>query len=96
MAPLPEGTTHGQYLAVCSALFFWHRGHGYEVILTGESFNDVYLYVDGLLIVLCCSLSCCASRTLPADQLAFKCFTLGRDAAAMVALGYPGEIQDEQ
>ena len=33
---------------------------------------------------------------LPADQLAFKCLTLGLAAVAMVALRYPGEIRDEQ
>ena len=33
---------------------------------------------------------------LAEDQLASKGFTVGLAAAAMVALGYPGEIQDEQ
>ena len=31
-----------------------------------------------------------------ADQLAFKCFTLGLAVAAMVVLVHSGEFQDEQ
>ena len=51
---------------------------------------DWLLTIPLLLVELLCVMD------LPADQLASKGFTLGLAAAAMVALGYPGEIQDDQ
>jgi len=67
----------------------------YEVTLTGEPFNDAYRYVDWLLTVPLLLIELLCVMDLPADELASKGFTLGVASAAMVALGYPGEIQDD-
>ena len=56
-----------------------------EVTLTGESFNDAYCYVDGLLLAPLFLIELLCVMDLPADQLASKGFTLGLAAAAMGA-----------
>jgi bacteriorhodopsin len=150
MAPLPEGTTYGQWLAVYNALSFGIAGMGsatiflwlqmpqvlkkyrtalaisglvtaiatyhyirifnswvgafevsnahskdYTVKLSGAPFNDAYRYVDWLLTVPLLLIELLCVMDLPADELKSKGFTLGVASAAMVALGYPGEIQDD-
>merc|ERR1712117_300350 len=59
-----------------------HNGGNYMVRLTGAPFNDAYRYVDWLM-------------TLPEAQTKSLSWSLGVASAVMVALGYPGEIQDD-
>jgi len=151
MAPLPEGISYGQWLAVYNALSFGIAGMGscmifawlqipnvrkqyrtalvitglvvaiatyhyvrifnswvaafnvsnkatsgdYEVTLSGEPFNDAYRYVDWLLTVPLLLIELILVMGLPADQTASMGWKLGVSSALMVALGYPGEIQDD-
>jgi len=151
MAPLPEGVTYGQWLAVYNALSFgiaamgscmifvwlqlgnvkkqyrtaliitglvvaiatyhyvrifnsWNAafdvtnggGQGeYKVSLTGAPFNDAYRYVDWLLTVPLLLIELILVMQLPAEETASLGWKLGVSSALMVALGYPGEIQDD-
>merc|ERR1711920_1163047 len=126
MAPLPDGVTYGQWLAVYNALsfgiagmgaatiFFWiemgsmHKKFRTALIITGlvtaiatyhygpifNSFNDAYRYVDWLLTVPLLLIELILVMGLPAAETASLSWQLGVSSAAMVALGYPGEIQD--
>jgi bacteriorhodopsin len=67
----------------------------YTVELTGEPFNDAYRYVDWLLTVPLLLIELILVMGLPADQTYSMSWTLGLASALMVALGYPGEIQDK-
>merc|ERR1712025_342506 len=67
----------------------------YEVTLTGQPFNDAYRYVDWLLTVPLLLIELILVMGLPADQTRSLSWTLGISSALMVALGYPGEIQDD-
>merc|ERR1711988_1224144 len=67
----------------------------YEVTLSGEPFNDAYRYVDWLLTVPLLLIELILVMGLPADQTASLGWKLGVSSALMVALGYPGEIQDD-
>merc|ERR1712083_932467 len=58
-------------------------GGAYKVTVSGAPFNDAYRYVDWLLTV---------PLLLIELILVWK---LGLASAVMVALGYPGEIQDD-
>jgi len=151
MAPLPEGISYGQWLAVYNALSFGIAGMGscmifvwlqlpsvkkqyrtaliitglvvaiatyhyvrifnswvaafnvsnngttgaYEVTLSGEPFNDAYRYVDWLLTVPLLLIELILVMGLPAEQTADLAWKLGVSSGLMVALGYPGEIQDD-
>jgi bacteriorhodopsin len=153
MAPLPEGVTYGQWLAVYNALSFGIAGMGsamvfvwlqlanvkkqyrtaliitglvvaiatyhyvrifnswnaafnvsngggesttdYVVTLSGAPFNDAYRYVDWLLTVPLLLIELILVMGLPADETASMAWKLGLSSALMVALGYPGEIQDD-
>jgi len=66
----------------------------YTVALTGQPFNDAYRYVDWLLTVPLLLIELILVMKLPADQTASMGWKLGVSSALMVALGYPGEIQD--
>jgi len=68
--------------------------NGYTVSLTGAPFNDAYRYVDWLLTVPLLLIELILVMGLPAEETTSKCWRLGVASAAMVALGYPGEIQD--
>jgi len=150
MAPLPEGVSYGQWLAVYNALsfgiagmgaatiFFWlqianvnkkyrtaltitglvtaiatyhyvrifnswvgafavnadYKGE-FQVSLSGQPFNDAYRYVDWLLTVPLLLIELILVMGLPADQTRSLSWTLGVSSGLMVALGYPGEIQDD-
>merc|ERR1712088_729877 len=63
-------------------------GSEYQVFLTGQPFNDAYRYVDWVLTVPLLLIE------LTAEETVTKCGNLGVASAIMVALGYPGEIQD--
>jgi len=67
---------------------------GYLVTLTGQPFNDAYRYVDWLLTVPLLLIELILVMGLPAEETASKTWSLGAASAAMVALGYPGEIQN--
>jgi len=66
----------------------------YAVGLTGAPFNDAYRYVDWILTVPLLLIELILVMGLPAAETASKSWTLGVASAVMVALGYPGEIQD--
>merc|ERR1712122_136952 len=67
---------------------------GYVVSLTGAPFNDAYRYVDWVLTVPLLLIELILVMGLPAEETVSKSWKLGVASAAMVALGYPGEIQD--
>merc|ERR1712156_1263198 len=66
----------------------------YVVSLTGAPFNDAYRYVDWVLTVPLLLIELILVMGLPAEETVSKSWKLGVASAAMVALGYPGEIQD--
>merc|ERR1712070_50785 len=67
----------------------------YTVTNSGSPFNDAYRYVDWLLTVPLLLIELILVMGLPADQTASMGWKLGVSSALMVALGYPGEIQDD-
>merc|ERR1711908_35948 len=70
------------------------NGGDYTVALTGTPFNDAYRYVDWLLTVPLLLIELILVMGLPAAETASLSWQLGVSSAVMVALGYPGEIQD--
>merc|ERR1712232_160627 len=71
------------------------KGGDYSVALSGAPFNDAYRYVDWLLTVPLLLIELILVMKLPVDQTVSMSWNLGLASAAMVALGYPGEIQDD-
>merc|ERR1712124_2901 len=71
------------------------KANDYAVQLTGAPFNDAYRYVDWLLTVPLLLIELILVMGLPADQTRSLSWSLGVSSALMVALGYPGEIQDD-
>jgi bacteriorhodopsin len=71
------------------------NGSAYEVSLTGAPFNDAYRYVDWLLTVPLLLIELILVMGLPAEQTASLSWQMGLASAVMVALGYPGEVQDD-
>merc|ERR1719456_1527548 len=67
---------------------------GYDVTLTGDPFNDAYRYVDWLLTVPLLLIELILVMGLPAEETFSKSWRLGAASALMVALGYPGEVQN--
>merc|ERR1712139_213726 len=67
----------------------------YTVTLTGEPFNDAYRYVDWLLTVPLLLIELILVMGMSAEETADMGWKLGVSSALMVALGYPGEIQDD-
>jgi bacteriorhodopsin len=67
----------------------------YVVKLTGEPFNDAYRYVDWILTVPLLLIELILVMGLPAKETVGKSWSLGIASAIMVALGYPGEIQED-
>jgi len=72
-----------------------HDGGDYGVKLTGAPFNDAYRYVDWLLTVPLLLIELILVMKLPAEQTRSLSWSLGAASALMVALGYPGEIQED-
>merc|ERR1712012_362674 len=66
----------------------------YMGTLTGAPFNDAYRYVDWLLTVPLLLIELILVMKLPKSQTVDLAWKLGVASAVMVALGYPGEIQD--
>lgn len=67
----------------------------YTVKINGQPFNDAYRYVDWLLTVPLLLIELILVMKLPAEQTASMSWTLGTASAIMVALGYPGEVQND-
>merc|ERR1712187_207923 len=70
-------------------------GATYTVTPSGNPFNDAYRYVDWLLTVPLLLIELILVMKLPRAETVALSWNLGVASAAMVALGYPGEIQDE-
>jgi len=70
-------------------------GGDYAVTLTGLPFNDAYRYVDWLLTVPLLLIELILVMKLPKEETSGLIWKLGLASAVMVALGYPGEIQDD-
>jgi len=64
------------------------------VTLSGAPFNDAYRYVDWILTVPLLLIELILVMGLEPSQTVCLSWTLGLASAVMVALGYPGEIQD--
>jgi len=71
------------------------NGGEYSVAVSGAPFNDAYRYVDWLLTVPLLLIELILVMKLPSSQTVSLCWQLGLASAIMVALGYPGEIQDD-
>ncbi|CAE8616455.1 unnamed protein product [Polarella glacialis] len=69
-------------------------GGDYTVKLTGAPFNDGYRYVDWLLTVPLLLIELILVMKLPQAETVSLSWKLGLASALMVALGYPGEIQE--
>jgi len=67
---------------------------GYDVKLSGQPFNDAYRYVDWLLTVPLLLIELVLVMGLSPEETSRKAWTLGAGSALMVALGYPGEVQN--
>merc|ERR1711915_181393 len=60
--------------------------------LTGIPFNDAYRYMDWLLTVPMLLMEIVLVMKLSSQEATAKCCTLGVSSAAMIILGYPGEL----
>jgi len=67
----------------------------YAVTLSGQPFNDAYRYVDWLLTVPLLLIELILVMKLPAAETVSLSWKLGTASAIMVALGYPGEVQND-
>jgi len=70
-------------------------GGDYTVTTSGNPFNDAYRYVDWLLTVPLLLIELILVMKLPREETVSLSWKLGVASAVMVALGYPGEIQDD-
>merc|ERR1712066_495456 len=70
-------------------------GGDYSVAVSGAPFNDAYRYVDWLLTVPLLLIELILVMKLPKEETVALSWKLGLASAVMVALGYPGEIQDD-
>ncbi|CAE8606539.1 unnamed protein product [Polarella glacialis] len=70
-------------------------GGDYTVQLTGSPFNDGYRYVDWLLTVPLLLIELILVMKLPQAETVSLSTKLGLASTLMVALGYPGEIQED-
>jgi len=70
-------------------------GADYSVAVSGTPFNDAYRYVDWLLTVPLLLIELILVMKLPKAETVELGWKLGVASAVMVALGYPGEIQDD-
>jgi bacteriorhodopsin len=71
------------------------NGGDYVVTLSGTPFNDAYRYVDWLLTVPLLLIELILVMKLPKSETVELSWNLGLASALMIALGYPGEIQDD-
>merc|ERR1711904_687774 len=66
----------------------------YAVSLSGVPFNDAYRYVDWLLTVPLLLIELILVMQLPSNEATGKMWKLGVTSALMVAVGYLGEVRD--
>merc|ERR1712151_744793 len=69
-------------------------GGDYSVAVSGAPFNDAYRYVDWLLTVPLLLIELILVMKLPKEETVKLSWNLGVASAVMVAIGYPGEIQE--
>merc|ERR1719498_1354869 len=67
-------------------------GADVDPILTGVPFNDAYRYMDWLLTVPLLLLEIIFCMNLSPQETSAQAWTLGFASAAMIAIGYPGEL----
>jgi len=60
--------------------------------MTGKPFNDAYRYMDWLLTVPMLLIEIIFCMKLSDDEMGSLAWSLGTAAAAMIVLGYPGEL----
>ena len=70
-------------------------GSDYNVTTSGAPFNDAYRYVDWLLTVPLLLIELILVMKMTKKETVVLSWTLGLASAAMVGLGYPGEIQEK-
>jgi len=70
--------------------YAWNAAGAPEV--TGVPFNDAYRYMDWLLTVPLLLVEIILVMNLSEDESQSKATTLGAASAAMIILGYPGEL----
>merc|ERR1712154_174009 len=75
----------------------WTEAYHYSVEhkdpqLTGIPFNDAYRYMDWLLTVPMLLMEIVLVMKLSSQEATAKCCTLGVSSAAVIILGYPGEL----
>jgi bacteriorhodopsin len=91
---------------VCAiaAYHYWRIGESWEaaydmqdgvLLATSYAFNDAYRYVDWLLTVPLLLIEIVLVMGLTREETVSKSTKLGIAAALMIALGYPGEIADD-
>merc|ERR1712050_427502 len=94
-----DGHRHIHYVRIFNswvdAFELKQTGDTYTVTLSGNPFNDAYRYVDWLLTVPLLLIELILVMKLPADETSRLSTNLGIASAVMVALGYPGEIQND-
>jgi len=78
----------------CFNVAYDSKMDAYGVALSGAPFNDAYRYVDWLLTVPLLLIELILVMGLSAEETSSMSWSLGTASALMVALGYPGEIQD--
>jgi bacteriorhodopsin len=96
-------TISGLVCAIAAYHYFrigesWEAAYTLEngvLVATGYAFNDAYRYVDWLLTVPLLLIEIVLIMGLSRDETISKSVKLGAAAALMVALGYPGEISDD-
>jgi bacteriorhodopsin len=65
---------------------------GGDPTMTGKPFNDAYRYMDWLLTVPLLLIEIIFCMKLPESEMNSLAWKLGGSAAAMIVLGYPGEL----
>jgi len=68
----------------------------YTVVTTGLAFNDAYRYVDWFLTVPLLLIELILVMDLSPTKTSRLSWQLGIASALMVAIGYPGEVADDQ
>merc|ERR1712066_1161417 len=63
-----------------------------DPVLTGVPFNDAYRYMDWLLTVPLLLMEIVLTMKLSPEESSSYCRQLGVTSAAMIAVGYPGEL----
>merc|ERR1712222_88827 len=63
-----------------------------DPVLSGVPFNDAYRYMDWLLTVPLLLMEIILTMKLSPEESSSYCRQLGVTSAAMIAVGYPGEL----